>query len=173
MTRTLAVAIFLILTQVGFAADAPPPPDGKPITITLDNVDLSAVLRMFSRISGANIVFTPVHVSGRVSIDVKEQPWKAVLRTALAEHGLLLLHDPQGVAVYTVVRADSPATASRQQAAAVAVRFTEAVLRDLDANNVAAARKRLEKHQQASKTMLLSLGRREEASPTTESTPTK
>jgi hypothetical protein len=78
------------------------------ITIQLDDVDLVDVLRMFSRISGANITYNSKDLRHKnISLNVKNKPWLPTLQTSVAEHGLVVEERPVGSGIYCVVPADN------------------------------------------------------------------
>ena len=73
------------------------------ITISLDDVAMVDVVRMFSRISRANIIATPSNLTARVTANLDGVEWKPALSSILAMHDLSLLEKPAGSGVYSIV----------------------------------------------------------------------
>lgn len=73
------------------------------ISITLDDVEIVDVVRMFTRISGANIIATPSNLQGRVTVNLTEVEWRPALESILDMHGLALEEKLPGSSVYSVV----------------------------------------------------------------------
>ena len=70
------------------------------ISISLDNVPLQDVMRMFARISGANIV-AGTNLQGNITVNLKDVEWQPALRTILDTAGLtLVMKSPE---IYSVV----------------------------------------------------------------------
>ena len=80
------------------------------ITISLDDVEMVDVVRMFSRISRANIIATPSNLTDRVTANLDGVEWKPALSSILAMHNMSLLEQPAGSGVYSIVtkRPDAP-----------------------------------------------------------------
>ena len=77
--------------------------DEELISITLDDVPLLDVVRMFTRISGANIIASPDQLTGSVTVNLTEVKWKPALESILAMHDLGLDEKVLGTQVYTIV----------------------------------------------------------------------
>lgn len=73
---------------------------GERITITLDNVPIQDVIRMFTRISGANIV-SGKDIKGNVTVSLKDVEWEPALRIILDSVNLALVEKSPGI--YTVL----------------------------------------------------------------------
>ncbi len=73
------------------------------ITISLDDVAMVDVVRMFSRISRANIIATPSNLTDRVTANLDGVEWRPALTSILAMHGLSLIEKPAGSGVYSIV----------------------------------------------------------------------
>jgi type II secretory pathway component GspD/PulD (secretin) len=128
--RLCAVAALLLGPAVSAqndpgAPDAPRPgtedliavdPDGVPvsdaraaaggeelISITLDDVPLVDVVRMFTRISGVNIIASAEDLQGNVTVNLNDVSWKPALASILAMHNLALVEKDPGTQVYSVV----------------------------------------------------------------------
>ncbi len=70
------------------------------ISVTLDNVPLQDVVRMFTRISGANIV-SGTNLSGNVTVNLQDVEWEPALRVILDSTGNALVEKTPGI--YTIV----------------------------------------------------------------------
>ena len=73
---------------------------GELITITLDNVPIQDVIRMFTRISGANIV-SGKDLKGNVTVSLKDVAWEPALRIILDSVNMALVEKSPGI--YTVL----------------------------------------------------------------------
>lgn len=91
-------------------ADAVTQAEGDRISITLDDVPLEDVVRMFTRISGANIIASASDLTGSVTVNLTDVKWKPALSSILDMHGLSLVEKQPGSGVYSVVTrpADAP-----------------------------------------------------------------
>jgi type IV pilus assembly protein PilQ len=72
------------------------------ISITLDSVDMADVIRMFTRLSGANIIASPSNLQGKVTVNLTEVEWKPALQDILEMHSLTLVEKTQGSGIYTI-----------------------------------------------------------------------
>lgn len=70
------------------------------ITIALDNAPLVDVVRMFSRISGANIV-SGTNLVGSVTVSMHDVPWEPALRAILDSVNLVLVEKTPGI--YSII----------------------------------------------------------------------
>ena len=73
------------------------------ISISLDDVELIDVVRMFSRIASANIIANPEILTARVTVNLDDVEWRPALASILSMHNLALVERPQGSGVFTVV----------------------------------------------------------------------
>ena len=73
------------------------------ISITLDDVEILDVVRMFTRISGANIIATPSNLQGRVTVNLNDVAWKPALESILDMHSLALDEKLPGSGVYRII----------------------------------------------------------------------
>lgn len=73
------------------------------ISITLDDVEIVDVVRMFTRISGANIIATPSNLQGRVTVNLTDVQWKPALESILDMHNLALDEKLPGSGVYRII----------------------------------------------------------------------
>lgn len=80
------------------------------ITITLDDVEMIDVVRMFSRIANANIIATPSNLTTRVTANLDGVAWRPALSSILKMHNLALVETPLGSGVYSITpqAADAP-----------------------------------------------------------------
>lgn len=111
------------------AGAGPLPPPGAAqeglISVTLDNVPLQDVVRMFARISGANIV-AGTNLQGAVTVSLKDVEWQPALRTILDTAGMTLVMKSPGI--YSVV--------SKEEAAAAPVMLETLYLKYTTVSNV-------------------------------------
>ena len=77
--------------------------DDDLITITLDNVPLVDVVRMFTRISGANIIANASDLTGTVTVNLEDVAWKPALNSILDMHSLALVEKQLDSGVYSIV----------------------------------------------------------------------
>jgi type IV pilus assembly protein PilQ len=73
------------------------------ISITLDDVDMVDVVRMFTRISGANIITSPSNLQGKVSVNLTDVEWKPALDSILDMHNLALVEKTPGSKVFSII----------------------------------------------------------------------
>lgn len=121
------VAELIELKPANGAGALPPPGAGKEglISVTLDNVPLQDVVRMFARISGANIV-SGTNLQGNVTVSLKDVEWQPALRTILDTAGMTLVMKSPGI--YSVV--------SKSEAAAAPVTLETIYLKYTTVSNV-------------------------------------
>lgn len=74
------------------------------ISITLNNVPLIDVVRMFTLISGANIVANSDILTGTVTVNLKDVEWKPALNSILDMHGFSLVEKELNSGVYSIVQ---------------------------------------------------------------------
>lgn len=81
----------------------PPPPVSEDlISVSLDNVDMVDVVRMFTRISNANFVVAPSNLTGKVTVNLNNVPWEPAMRTILSSHNLVLIEKTPGSGIYSI-----------------------------------------------------------------------
>ena len=85
----------------GVAAGNPSPTNL--ISVNLDQVQLQDVVRMFTRISGANIVASPTNLQGTVTVNLQDVSWKPAMEAILDMHGLTLVEKAPASGVYSIV----------------------------------------------------------------------
>src|SRR4029077_11389956 len=74
------------------ARPTPRPYSGTPVSLDFQQADLKSVLRVFSEISGLNVVIDPA-VQGAVAVALKEVPWDQALAIILRANQLGYLVD--------------------------------------------------------------------------------
>jgi type II secretory pathway component HofQ len=84
LVRTALVA--LVLVSMPALAD-PPRPESKRITIDVVRADIHDVLRMIAEVGRLNLVVSE-EVQGKVTLKLRDVPWRQALDTVLASHGL-------------------------------------------------------------------------------------
>lgn len=121
------VAELIELKPANGTGALPTPGAGKEglISVTLDNVPLQDVVRMFARISGANIV-SGTNLQGSVTVSLKDVEWQPALRTILDTAGMTLVMKSPGI--YSVV--------SKSEAAAAPVTLETIYLKYTTVSNV-------------------------------------
>ena len=73
------------------------------ISVTLDDVELADVVRMFTRVSGANIIASPSNLIGRVTVNLSDVEWQPALESILETHALGLVEKTPGSRVFSIV----------------------------------------------------------------------
>lgn len=76
-------------------------PEGKTISVDLQNASLQTVLRSFSEVGGVNIIAGP-EVKGRASVTLKDIDWATGLGLVLRAHGLAAVDEGGVLRVDTV-----------------------------------------------------------------------
>ncbi len=77
--------------------------DENLISIQLDDVAMGDVIKMFSRLSGANIIAPTSNIDARVSAKLDNVAWSPALISILSMHGMAMIENPPGSSVYNVV----------------------------------------------------------------------
>ncbi len=75
--------------------------DGR-ISVNLDEVPLQDVVRMFTRISDANIIASGTNLQEKVTVNLHNVDWKTGLESILDLHDLTLRERTPGSGVYTI-----------------------------------------------------------------------
>ncbi|MEI6150565.1 MAG: hypothetical protein WCS01_15805, partial [bacterium] len=60
------------------------------ISISLDDVPLQDVVRLFTRISGANIIATSTNLQGKVTVNLQDVEWKPALGSILDMYSMMI-----------------------------------------------------------------------------------
>lgn len=91
------------LIELGAESQLPPGVDvskseqgSELVTITLDNVPLQDVIRMFTRISGANIV-AGTNLQGNVTVSLQNVEWKPAMNVILDSVNMALVEKSPGI----------------------------------------------------------------------------
>ena len=72
------------------------------ISISLDDVEMADVVRMFTRISDANIIASPSNLVGRVTANLDDVNWQSAMVTILDMHNLSLTESPPGSKIFRI-----------------------------------------------------------------------
>lgn len=88
-------------------ANLPPPASGTNIvSVTLEDATLPEVIRLFTRASGANIVFStsviPTNLTGTISANLQDVQWLPALKSILEDHRLTISEKEPGSGIYVV-----------------------------------------------------------------------
>ncbi len=76
--------------------------DPEKITVSLDAVELEDVVRLFTRLSGANIICNATNLHGVVTANLADIGWKPAFKAILRQQGLALIEDPLNPGVYEI-----------------------------------------------------------------------
>ena len=82
--------------KVGEAADS------SRITVSLDSVEMADVIRLFTRLSGANIICNTTNLTGNVTANIENKDWKAALSLILQGQNLILTEDRNEDGIYII-----------------------------------------------------------------------
>lgn len=72
------------------------------ITVSLDAVELEDVIRLFTRLSRANIICNTTNLHGTVTANLEDIAWKPALKSILRQQGLALIEDEMTPGVYEI-----------------------------------------------------------------------
>lgn len=89
-TETVSVASFPALEKQNL------------ISVALDDVPLQEVVKLFTKISGANIIASSTNLHGKVTVNLQEVEWKPALDSILDMHSLMVVEKTPGSAIYSV-----------------------------------------------------------------------
>jgi type IV pilus assembly protein PilQ len=84
----LAQAQAEVRSQAQTQPPAPAVPEGQPISLNFQNIDIKALLQVFAESSGLNLVPTE-SVVGLVSVRLNDVPWQQALQIVLESKGLV------------------------------------------------------------------------------------
>ena len=73
------------------------------ISISLDDVPLQDVVRLFTRISGANIISSSTNLQGKVTVNLQDVEWKPALDSILDMYSLMVSEKVPGSGIYSVM----------------------------------------------------------------------
>ncbi len=72
------------------------------ISVTLDDVPLSDVVRLFTRISGANIVAATTNLKGSVTANLQDVAWRPAFESILERQSLMLIEKPPASNIFVI-----------------------------------------------------------------------
>jgi type II secretory pathway component GspD/PulD (secretin) len=72
------------------------------ISVRFENLPMSEVIKLFSQLSGANIIAATTNLGGSVSVSLKNVGWKPAFESILGRCELLLIEKPAGSGIYIV-----------------------------------------------------------------------
>ena len=72
------------------------------ISLTLDDVPLAEVVRLFTRISGANIIAATSNLQGQVTANLQDVQWKPAFESILERQNLLLIEKPPASGIFVI-----------------------------------------------------------------------
>ena len=73
------------------------------LSIALDEVEMADVIRMFTKLSKANIIANPSNLVGKVTVNLQDVEWKPALTSILDMHGLGLVEKIPASGVFSIV----------------------------------------------------------------------
>ncbi|MBA4387043.1 MAG: hypothetical protein C0404_03620 [Verrucomicrobia bacterium] len=73
------------------------------IDITLEDVPMAEVVRMFTRLSKANIIASPSNLNGQVTVNLIGVKWKPALECILDMNNMQLVEKPSGSGMYQII----------------------------------------------------------------------
>jgi len=72
-------------------------------TVVLEDVEMADVVKMFTRLSKANIIANPSNLIGRVTVNLTDVEWQPALAAILGMHNLEVIERPTGSGVFVIV----------------------------------------------------------------------
>jgi type IV pilus assembly protein PilQ len=72
------------------------------ISLTLDDVPLAEVVRLFTRISGANIIAATSNLTGQVTANLQDVPWRPAFESILERQNLQLIEKPPASGIFVI-----------------------------------------------------------------------
>ncbi|MEI8242935.1 MAG: secretin N-terminal domain-containing protein [bacterium] len=72
------------------------------ISLTLDDVPLAEVVRLFTRISGANIIAATTNLQGQVTANLQDVPWRPAFESILERQSLQLIEKPPASGIFVI-----------------------------------------------------------------------
>lgn len=97
-----APAVLKITTISGTQTNAAGASESQLISVTLDDVPLADVVKLFTKISGANIIAATTNLNGSVTANLQDVAWKPAFEAILERQGLLLVEKPANSGIYVV-----------------------------------------------------------------------
>jgi len=77
-------------------------PGSQLISVTLDDVPLPDVVKLFTKISGANIIAATTNLTGSVTANLQDVAWRPAFEAILERQGLLLVEKPADSGIFVV-----------------------------------------------------------------------
>lgn len=78
-------------------------PGKELITMAVDDVPLQDVVRMFTRVSGANIISTPSNLQGKVTVSLQDVEWRSALSSILDMYNLTIFEKTPASGIFSVI----------------------------------------------------------------------
>lgn len=97
-----APAVMKITTISGTQTNAAGSSESQLISVTLDDVPLADVVKLFTKISGANIIAATTNLNGSVTANLQDVAWKPAFEAILERQGLLLVEKPANSGIFVV-----------------------------------------------------------------------
>ncbi|MBM4163345.1 MAG: hypothetical protein FJ222_02740 [Lentisphaerae bacterium] len=72
------------------------------ISVRFENLPISEVIKLFSQLSGANIIAATTNLGGSVSVSLKNVGWKPAFESILGRCDLLLIEKPTGSGIFII-----------------------------------------------------------------------
>ncbi len=72
------------------------------ISLSLDDVPLAEVVRLFTRISGANIIAATTNLQGQVTANLQDVEWRPALESILERQNLQLTEKPPASGIFVI-----------------------------------------------------------------------
>jgi len=73
------------------------------ISVALDDVALQDVVRLFTKISGANIIATSSNLQGKVTVNLQDVEWKPALDSILDIYSMMVVEKVPGSNIYSIM----------------------------------------------------------------------
>ncbi|MFZ4394266.1 MAG: secretin N-terminal domain-containing protein, partial [Kiritimatiellia bacterium] len=86
----------------GAATNAAATGMGQLISLTLDDVPLAEVVRLFTRISGANIIAATTNLQGQVTANLQDVAWRPAFESILERQNLQLIEKPPASGIFVI-----------------------------------------------------------------------
>lgn len=89
--------------MVPIQAVATPDAENNLVSVALDDVPLQDVVRLFTRISGANIIATSTNLHGKVTVNLQDVEWRPALTSILDMYNLTIFEKTPGSKIYSII----------------------------------------------------------------------
>lgn len=73
------------------------------ISVALDDVPLQDVIRLFTKISGANIIAASTNLQGKVTVNLQDVEWKPALDSILDMYSMMVVEKVPGSGIYSIM----------------------------------------------------------------------